>query len=184
MQMRAALLRLRWSTALTSPKLPTRVARVLVLCKGNICRSPFAAELLRKRAADRGLRLEVRSAGLDTTAGHDAYPLAITTSRTYGIELEQHRTLPLTTEMVRWADLVLVMEATQLLQLRGVASSASAKTFLLGHFASSATMDIRDPYAGTAEDFERCYAAIEDACEGLLGSLAGSASEPALHLGR
>ena len=90
--------------------------------------------------------------------------------------------MPLTTDMVRWADLVLVMEGAQLLQLRDVASAASAKTFLLGHFASSATTDIRDPYAGTPEDFQRCYAIIEDACEGFLGSIVGRASEPALHL--
>ena len=182
MQMRVRLLRMRWG--ITRPKLPARVTRVLVLCKGNICRSPFAAELLRKRAADRGIHLDVRSAGLDTTPGDDAYPLAKTTSRNYGVDLEQHRTMLLTTEMVRWADLVLVMEAAQLLQLRGVASAASAKTFLLGYFASSATTDIRDPYAGTPEDFQRCYAIIEDACEGLLGSIVGRASEPALHLGR
>ena len=51
---RAGLLRMRWSMALTRPKLPARVERVLVLCKGNICRSPFAAELL-----GRGLRIAV-----------------------------------------------------------------------------------------------------------------------------
>jgi predicted ATP-grasp superfamily ATP-dependent carboligase/protein-tyrosine-phosphatase len=184
MRMRAGLLRLRWNTALTRQKLPARVERVLVLCKGNICRSPFAAELLRKRAADRGIRLEVCSAGLDTTPGHDAYPLAKTTSHTYGVDLDRHRTNPLTTEMIRWADVVLVMEAVQLLQLRDVATGARAKTFLLGQFASSATTDIRDPYTGTPDDFQRCYAVIQDACEGFLGSIVDGVSAPAANCSR
>jgi protein-tyrosine phosphatase len=185
---RARLLRTGWSLALTTAagrglvrsKLPAQVERVLVLCTGNICRSPFAAELLRKRAADRGIRLDVRSAGLHTTAGHDAYPLAKTTSSGYGVDLATHRTMPLAAEMVSWADLVLVMEAAQLMQLRRVASAATRKTFLLGHFASSATTDIRDPYAGTPEDFRRCYAVIDDACEGLIAMIAGRKSHPAL----
>jgi protein-tyrosine-phosphatase/predicted ATP-grasp superfamily ATP-dependent carboligase len=165
-------------------QLPVRVGRVLVLCKGNICRSPFAAQLLKKRATDRGIRLDVQSAGLDTTAGHDAYPLAKSTSRSYGVDLEQHRTAPVTTDMVSWADLVLVMEAAHVVHLRRTTPAAVSKTFLLGHFASSATTDIRDPYAGTAEDFRRCYALIDDACEGLLARIAGQTSVPNVNGGR
>jgi protein-tyrosine-phosphatase/predicted ATP-grasp superfamily ATP-dependent carboligase len=184
-------LRTRWlhvRLALTGgasrTRLPTRVERVLVLCKGNICRSPFAAELLKKLATDRGIPVEVRSAGLDTTPGHHAYPLAKSTSRGYGVDLERHRTTPINTDMASWADLVLVMEPAHVVHLRGTAPAAVAKTRLLGHFASSATAHIRDPYAGTAKDFQSCYALIDDACQGLLARIGDQASARTVKCGR
>jgi predicted ATP-grasp superfamily ATP-dependent carboligase/protein-tyrosine-phosphatase len=176
---RASSLRDRWRYAAGERKaqLPQQVSRVLVLCTGNICRSPFAAELLRARAMERGVRLEVRSAGLDTTPGHRAYPHALTESRAYGLDLAPHTTTPVTPDMLSWADVVLVMEPGHVLQLRRSAPAAVAKTFLLGRFASRATAVIRDPYGGSPEDFRRCYALIDDAVGGLLGRMAPQAME-------
>lgn len=180
-QLRARLLRMRWDVALTTgvhraivrARLPQHVFRVLVLCKGNICRSPFAAELLKKRAIDRHIRLDFRSAGLDTTQGHDAYPLAKSASRKYDVDLDHHQTTPMTMDMVAWADLILVMETAHVVSLDSMAPAARSKTFLLGHFASQATTDIRDPYEGTPEEFFRCYAIIADSCDGFLAQIAG-----------
>ncbi len=189
---RARLLRMCWNVALTTgvhraivrARLPQQVTRVLVLCKGNICRSPFAAELLKKRAMDRNIRLDIRSAGLDTTPGHDAHPLAKTASRGYDVDLDQHQTTPITMDMVSWADLILVMEAAHVVNLYGMSAAARSKTFLLGHFASQATTDIRDPYEGTPEDFSGCYAIIDDSCDGLLAQIAGHASRPVVSCSR
>jgi protein-tyrosine-phosphatase/predicted ATP-grasp superfamily ATP-dependent carboligase len=190
--LRARLLRIRCDIALTAgvhrgivrSRLPQPVSRVLVLCKGNICRSPFAAELLRKRALDRNISLDIRSAGLDTTPGHEAYPLAKSASRAYEVELDRHQTTPVTDDMVRWADLILVMEVAHVVSLCDMSSAARRKTFLLGHFASQPTTDIRDPYEGTPEDFTRCYGIIDDSCNGLLAQLAGHASSHAVTYGR
>lgn len=190
--LRARLIRMGWNIALTTgvhraivrARLPQHVFRILVLCKGNICRSPFAAELLKKRAQSRNIHLDIRSAGLDTTPGHDAYPLAKTTSCGYGVDLEDHQTTPITMDMVSWADLILVMETTHVVDLYGLSSAARSKTFLLGHFSSQATTDIRDPYEGTPEDFSRCYAIIHDSCDGLLAQIAGHASPPVVSYSR
>ena len=186
------LLRMRWSIGLSAGshrdsvrrRLPRGVSRVLVLCKGNICRSPFAAELLTKRATDRHIPLEVRSAGLDITPGHDAHPYAKTISREYAVDLDLHRTTPVTIDLVWWADLVLVMEPEHVVQLRAFTREGRSKTFLLGHFASRAATVIRDPYAGTPEDFRRCYAIIDNACEGFLSLIAGRAPDPAENCSR
>lgn len=176
---RARLLRMCWNVALTmgvhraivQARFPQQVTRVLVLCKGNICRSPFAAELLKRRALDRNIHLDIRSAGLDTTPGHDAYPLAKTASRGFNVDLDHHRTTPITMDMVSWADLILVMETAHIVNLYEMTSAARTKTFLLGHFAAEATTDIRDPYEGTPDVFSRCYAIIGDSCDGLLAQI-------------
>jgi predicted ATP-grasp superfamily ATP-dependent carboligase/protein-tyrosine-phosphatase len=189
---RARLVRMRWDAALLTgahrailrARLPRHACRVLVLCKGNICRSPFAAGLLRKRAMDRNIRLELQSAGLDTIPGRDAYPLARTASQVYEVDLDQHRTMAIAGDMVSWADLILVMEVAHMESLYGMFSAARGKTFLLGHFASRATTDIRDPYGGTPEDFSRCYAIIDDSCDGLLTEIASHASQPAVNYSR
>lgn len=189
---RAWLIRMWWDIALTTgvhraivrARFPRNIVRVLVLCKGNICRSPFAAELLKKRALSLNIHLDIRSAGLDTTPGHDAYPLAKTTSRGYDVDLDRHQTTPITMDMISWADLILVMETMHVVNLYRLSSTARSKTFLLGHFASRATTDIRDPYEGTPEDFSRCYSIIDDSCEGLLAQIAGHAARPAMSYSR
>jgi protein-tyrosine-phosphatase len=80
--------------------------------------------------------------------------------------------------------LILVMEAMQVVHLNRVSAVARSKTFLLGHFASRATTDIRDPFGGTPEDFSGCYALINDACSGLLAEIAGQALRPVESYGR
>src|SRR5262245_55242849 len=94
--------RLREEPAL--PDGPLR--RVLVLCHGNICRSPFAEALLTARIPG----LEVRSAGLHAADGHPADPSAVACAQRMGVSLAAHRSARVTAELVAWADLVLVMQ--------------------------------------------------------------------------
>jgi protein-tyrosine-phosphatase/predicted ATP-grasp superfamily ATP-dependent carboligase len=161
--------------ALLNARLPPNIDRVLVLCKGNICRSPFAAELLKKLSLQSGVSLDVVSAGLDTTPGHHAYPLAMSTSCRYGVDLTHHRTSMISGAMVMRADLILVMEVYHVVGLYAMFPDARSKTVLLGHFAGQPVTDIRDPYDGTPEEFSLCYEKIASACEGLLVRLKGQA---------
>lgn len=159
------------SRAVLNARFPHKIDRVLVLCKGNICRSPFAAELLKKLSLRSGVALDVVSAGLDTTPGHQAYPLALSTSGRHGVDLTHHRTSMISGDMVTRADLILVMEVYHVVALSAMFPEARTKIFLLGHFAGQPVTDIRDPYDGTPEEFSRCYAIIVNACEGLLTRL-------------
>lgn len=153
-------------------RFPRQVECVLVLCKGNICRSPFAAWWLQARVSEQNVPLEIASAGLDTTPGKEAYPLATITSRDYGIDLERHRTTSVSAELVRKADVILVMELVHIRQLLARFPDAGRKTFLLGHFAQERPLtDIQDPYGGTPEEFTRCYSFLSTACEGFLSHL-------------
>jgi protein-tyrosine phosphatase len=166
-------------------RFPKRVERVLVLCTGNICRSPFAACWLQARVSEQNGSLEIASAGLDTTPGKEAYPLAAVTSRKHGIDLDRHRTTLVSAELVGKADVILVMELAHIRQLLEKFPEVSRKTFLLGHFAQERPLtDIRDPYGGTPEEFTRCYSFLSAACEGFLfhlqqASLSVRLAEPA-----
>lgn len=112
---------------------------VLVLCEGNICRSPMAQVLL----ADALPGVDVRSAGLGALVGRPADEGAQRLVRELGLDLADHRAAQVTGEMCARAGLVLVMEASQRQRLESYYPQVSGKVFRLGHFADQ---EIPDPY--------------------------------------
>ena len=153
-------------------RFPRDAKEILVLCKGNICRSPFADRYLIRASLQRGLDLKVSSAGLDAENGQTAYPLAISVSKSFGVDLNHHRTRALTKELVENADVVLVMDPAQRQQLVGRFPKLRDKTYLLGHFSREhPATEIADPYGGSVSEFAQCYDLITSACDGLLDHL-------------
>jgi len=175
--LRSALARTLWDAGLhfgihrvlMKSRFPETVGRVLILCKGNICRSPFADQWLQIKVSEEKLSLQISSAGLDTVPGKAAFPLAAIVSREYGIDLGRHRTVTVSEKLVADADIILVMELAHIRQLLEKFPDARRKTFLLGHFAQSKPLtDIRDPYGDAPEAFARCYSILSAACDGFL----------------
>ncbi len=87
--------------------------RILVVCTGNICRSPMAAALLGHNLASHNPAVEVQSAGLAALVGYPADSLAQELLWERGIDLSDHRARQLTAAMIMDADLVLAMETAQ-----------------------------------------------------------------------
>ena len=81
---------------------------VLMVCLGNICRSPMAEYLLRDAASKKGMTLRVESAGINAEVGNPATREARQVMEERGIDAEAHVARQLTEEMLRSADLVLV----------------------------------------------------------------------------
>ncbi|WP_027415226.1 low molecular weight protein arginine phosphatase [Aneurinibacillus terranovensis] len=82
--------------------------RILFVCTGNTCRSPMAEKLLQKMANDKGLDIEVQSAGLFASQGFAASDHAVRVLRKKGIECT-HASQPVTPELLEWADIILTM---------------------------------------------------------------------------
>ncbi|MFG2111366.1 low molecular weight phosphotyrosine protein phosphatase [Streptomyces sp. NPDC048718] len=92
--------------------------KVLTVCLGNYCRSPFAQLALSRRG---GPRLAVRSAGLISKwQDKPAHPSMVEAARRLGFDLSAHRGRHITLEMLGWADTVLAMDASVLATLRAV----------------------------------------------------------------
>ena len=147
---------------------PHNIRHVLLVCKGNICRSPLAAAYIKSRLMERGHRLTVRSAGLETTPGREAHPLARLTAQNNNLSLQEHITTSLNRTMVDVADLILVMELTQQIHLLRLYPDSKGKVFRLGQFSGKNAAEIVDPYNGTIEDFDTCYQMIHQSCDNLL----------------
>jgi protein-tyrosine-phosphatase len=127
---------------------PDGVRRVLVVCSGNICRSPFGSELLASLQPE----LIVRSAGLEAGEGACADPMALRTAAAYAVDLRGHAAHALDAEDVRWADLILAMEGHHAARIARRWPEAQAKTWELGHFLPAPPHTIEDPW-GRSEDF-------------------------------
>ena len=83
--------------------------RVLVVCTGNICRSPMAAALLHGRLQTLGVEADVASAGL-LYAGRPASEGAIAAMAKRGLDIAAHGSRVISRSMVAAADLVIAME--------------------------------------------------------------------------
>ena len=136
---------------------------VLVVCHGNICRSPYAAGALRRRLpAAFAAAVRVDSAGF-VGPHRGAPPEAIQVAAGRGVDLSGHRSKLLTPQMVAGADLIVVMEARQATTIAGFYRRARRDILVLGDLDPwpIETRTIRDPFEQPAEVFEASYARID-----------------------
>ena len=80
---------------------------ILVVCTGNICRSPTGEYCLKKEL---GPDFEVMSAGLGALVDHPAHELSQKIALEHGIDMSAHRARQINLDILKWADLILVME--------------------------------------------------------------------------
>lgn len=117
---------------------------LLIVCTGNICRSPVAAYLLRQQLGQAPAWTgQVASSGIGALVGQAADETVQAMMLAQGIDLSAHRARQLTPEHLRQADLVLVMEKHQRQAILDMDPTARGKTFLLGHWIDA---EIPDPY--------------------------------------
>jgi protein-tyrosine phosphatase len=130
------------------------IGSVLVVCEGNICRSPIARALFMKTMP----QVRTNSAGTRALVGRPADPLAIELARKYGLDLHQHVATALTLEHVRAAELILTMTQAQRVLTVETYPFARGKVFRLGEHDR---IDIVDPYQRHRTTFELAFAQIE-----------------------
>ena len=133
---------------------------VLVVCAGNICRSPTGEYLLKAKLE--GKNITVSSAGLTALEGKGADPTAKKIAQAHGINMDAHQGRQLTSALVAQNSVILVMEQRHLNDVHARYPEARGKTFLLGKWIDNT--EIPDPYRQSQEAFEHVYALIDSAC--------------------
>lgn len=134
---------------------------VLVVCVGNICRSPMGAYLLVSKLTQRNAAVAVHSAGLGALVGHAAAPFAIEVMAEHGVDINAHRARQLDADLVKQHELILVMEQWQKKEIEHLFPFARGRVHLLGKWGVG---DIADPYKKSREAFVDAYAKIERSC--------------------
>jgi len=120
---------------------------ILLVCTGNLCRSPMAAAILRARLREDPACAdwEVHSAGLWATEGQPASAPARAVMEERGYDLSHHRSRPVTEESVERADLILAMTPHHVEALRLAFPQAADRIHLLAEMAGG-TQGVDDPY--------------------------------------
>ncbi len=166
----------RYQVLVNQQVFPKPARAILVVCKGNICRSPLAEAYLKHQMEKNGLPVSVYSAGLETSFGKPAHPLAQVVGTQGGLALGKHATQPLHKEQVERADIILVMEWQQRNRLVKLYPQAKGKVFLLRQFYDQSVLEVADPYSGTLDDFQVCFSMIKQACDVLIGRMLSAKS--------
>ena len=107
------------------------IQRILIVCVGNICRSPMAEVVLRKHLGG-GDEVIVESAGLAALVGNPIDPIAERVLADHGLTGQGHAARQVTEAMISKADLVLAMQRRHVGAIHAIAPQARGKTFLVG----------------------------------------------------
>ena len=132
--------------------------KILVVCAGNICRSPIGEVMLAKGLPSK----QVSSAGLVAKNGMAADPMSVELCSEANLELSGHRATKLTAEVCAANDLILVMEPQHVRDIASNFPQASGKTLLIGKWIQ--VEEIPDPHRQQREAFEHAYELLEQAC--------------------
>lgn len=143
-----------------------RPRSILVVCHGNICRSPYLHAVLQRALPD----IAVSSAGF---IGRDrSVPiLSLEVSARRGIDLSRFRSQPLTPEHVRRAELIIVMEPSQARYIERVFRVRPERLVIAGDLdpAVAPTRAIRDPWMKSLDVFESSFSRL-DRCAATLSA--------------
>lgn len=146
------------------------VRRVVFVCAGNICRSPYA------EARARASGLNASSFGLRAIDGAPAYWRAIDNAAVRGIHLAEHAGRSLANFILQPGDLVLGMELDHVRAHATRYRAAGAQVSLLGLWSDAATPFIQDPYSRRDRYFQACFARIDASVAGLAARLRACAA--------
>lgn len=131
---------------------------VLILCTGNICRSPMAAGLLQHAVHLHSGDPQVNSAGLRALTGVPPDPIAVGLLAQRGIDISGHRAVQATEEMLRRHSLILVMERAQQEFVGKTWPALHGRVFRWGHWQD---FDVPDPYGREEDAFRESLSAID-----------------------
>lgn len=147
---------------------------ILVVCHGNICRSPYLQAVLQRALTG----IVVSSAGF-FGSDRPVPQIALTLGAKRGLDLSGHRSRPLTTPTVRSADLVIVMDSDQAYHLARIYPIDRARIVIAGDLdpRSVTSRGITDPWNRSREVFESSFDRLDRCAQTLAGILQPSGQD-------
>ncbi|MEX1093242.1 MAG: low molecular weight protein-tyrosine-phosphatase [Acidimicrobiia bacterium] len=148
--------------------------KILVVCLGNICRSPAAEAAIRKAAADAGIDVEVDSAGTGSWhVGDPPHAESVAAGARAGLEVTGRARKFNSVDFDRY-DMILVMDKSNLADLMEMSPSkeAQAKIRLFRTFDPQTDQDeVPDPWGGPEEGYDETIRIVTAAARGLVAAL-------------
>lgn len=141
------------------------VDRLVFVCAGNICRSPYAG------ARARSLGAAAASFGLLASGGAPADPVASRNALLRGMDLSEHRSAKAESSLLARNDLIIVFEPGHVAEIRRL-TGGGVPVSLLGVWSPPVRPHIQDPYGRSDRYFQECFSVIDANVAVLVGHLA------------
>ena len=145
--------------------------KLLMVCLGNICRSPLAEGVMRKKIKDNELHAEVDSAGTSNYhTGEYPDPRATACAKNHGINISKLKARQFTVKDFDNFDHIFVMDTSNLFDVNSLARNAADKKkveLIMNAMYPDSNISVPDPYYGGDEGFEKVVIMLDNACESI-----------------
>ena len=145
----------------------TQVRRIIMICSGNICRSPMAEALARRAFTEAQIPAQVISMGTLGIFGRPASEHAVAVCTDAGLDLSKHSSQGVSFGILDHADAIVVMEEGHrafLLHNR----PGLKNVWLFSSFDKSDETDVSDPMGQDRDAYQACFDRLEDGVDGLV----------------
>jgi protein-tyrosine phosphatase len=150
--------------------------KILMVCAGNICRSPLAEGIMQHYIAQNSLNWHVDSAGTERYhVGQQPDERSIETAQTHGIDISQQRARQFSANDLDNFDIIYVMDTHNYNELMRHWVEANPKynkksyrdkiKFILNEVHPNQNRIVPDPYYGGISGFEKVYTLLDEACK-------------------
>lgn len=143
--------------------------KFLMVCLGNICRSPIAQGILQYKAQQAGLNWQVESAGTGSWhIGSAPHPLSQKVAATNGIDISEQQCRQFQKKDMLYFDFIYVMDENNYAGLKQMSKElwdASKVELLMNELYPGENRSVPDPYLGTEPDYHEVFGLIEKACD-------------------
>lgn len=150
--------------------------KILMVCLGNICRSPLAEGILKHKAEQAGLNWQIESAGTENYhVGQPPHHLSQKVARLNGIDICEQRARRFSKEDFDQYDKIYAMSADVIEEVKHIAKEkfdASKIDLLLNEVHPGANKSVPDPWYGTEPGFHEVYKIIDEACDAVVRNYA------------
>ncbi|MEL6823818.1 MAG: hypothetical protein AAFP70_18835, partial [Calditrichota bacterium] len=163
-----------WMRQRKLKKLLQENANVNFICKGNICRSPFAEFYLKKRFEENGMNsIRITSVGTLQKENRQSPEFAIEAADSFGVDMREHRSKIITEDDIRSYGLLFVMDTELYDRVLERFPAAKDKLFFLGEMESGypKTVEIIDPYGSKVGNFKKIYKQIIRSVDDLVDTM-------------
>jgi protein-tyrosine phosphatase len=146
--------------------------KILMVCLGNICRSPLAEGILQQKAWQAGLQWSVESAGTNGYhTGEAPHPLSQKVARLNGVDISKQRSRKFKAEDFEHYDKIYAMADDVLNEMRRIARknfNEKKADLLLNELYPGKNIDVPDPWYGPEPGYHEVFKLIEEACDAIV----------------
>ncbi|MCB0595070.1 MAG: low molecular weight phosphotyrosine protein phosphatase [Lewinellaceae bacterium] len=142
--------------------------KILMVCLGNICRSPLAEGILKNKLLERGLDWTVDSAGTGFWhIGEPPDPRSVSTAKKYGLDISRQRARQIRPADLKEYDLILAMDSSNYQDILRLADNGQQKSkveMILNYVDPGSNRNVPDPYWND-DGFDQVFRMLEEACD-------------------